>query len=85
MRCHTRPFPRSLRALPSDADRALLCGEGGHGRPLLRRPATVSCFGRGNPAEHAGRTQSISRRVRPSPSMSRPLTDEKEGFHVSHS
>src|SRR4030095_7279971 len=50
MRCHTRPFPRSPRALPSDADRALLCGEGGHGRPLLRRPATVSCFGRGTPA-----------------------------------
>ena len=85
MRCRTRPSIRSPRAWPSNAARALVCGKGGHGRPCLRRPAAVSRFGGGSPAKHAGRKGFLSRRVRPSPFIPRPLTDEKAGLHVSHS
>ena len=67
MRCRTRPSIRSPRAWPSNAARALVCGEGGHGRPFLRRPAAVSRCGRGTPTKHAGRQRSFSQRVRPLP------------------
>ena len=46
---------RLPRAWPSNAARALVGGEGGHGRPFLRRPVAVARFGRGSPATYAGR------------------------------
>jgi hypothetical protein len=85
MRCRTRPSIRLPRAWPSNAARALVGGEGGHGRPFLRRPVAVSRFGRESPTTHTGRQQSLARRVRPFPFMPRPLTDEKAGRHDSHS